>query len=65
MRYVGRLGARQTSAGGKTYVPTYRRVLRQPWIALPHNIPYVSQVRWRLRNDGLGLPSPYPAPCAG
>jgi hypothetical protein len=31
---------------------TYRRRLRQPWIASPHIINYVSQVRWRLRNDG-------------
>ncbi|MDR0936357.1 MAG: hypothetical protein LBM98_06760, partial [Oscillospiraceae bacterium] len=31
---------------------TYRRILRQPWIASPHIINYVSQVRWRLRKDG-------------
>ncbi|MDR0937233.1 MAG: hypothetical protein LBM98_11185 [Oscillospiraceae bacterium] len=35
LRYVGRLGARQSSAGSVTYVLAYRRVLRQPWIASP------------------------------
>jgi hypothetical protein len=57
-------GAKQSSAGGTTY-GTYRRIVRQPWIASPHFINYVSQVRWRLRKDGLGLPSPVPAQCAG
>ncbi|MDR0935747.1 MAG: hypothetical protein LBM98_03585 [Oscillospiraceae bacterium] len=53
------------------YVPTYRRVLRQPWIASPHIINYVSQVRRRLRKDGApgrrttGRASPAPAQCAG
>ncbi|MDR0935601.1 MAG: hypothetical protein LBM98_02840 [Oscillospiraceae bacterium] len=37
---------------------TYRRILRQPWIASPHIINYVSQVRWRLRKDGQGKPRP-------
>ncbi|MDR0936855.1 MAG: hypothetical protein LBM98_09260, partial [Oscillospiraceae bacterium] len=32
----------------------------QPWIASPHNIHYVSQVRWRLRKDGLGEAQPCP-----
>ncbi|MDR0937047.1 MAG: hypothetical protein LBM98_10240 [Oscillospiraceae bacterium] len=36
------------------YVPTYRKLLRQPWIASPHITNYVSQVRRRLRNDGQG-----------
>ncbi|MDR0935641.1 MAG: hypothetical protein LBM98_03040 [Oscillospiraceae bacterium] len=36
-----------------------RRCLRQPWIASPRFINYVSRVRWRLRKDGQGnaLPS--------
>ncbi|MDR0936957.1 MAG: hypothetical protein LBM98_09775 [Oscillospiraceae bacterium] len=38
----------------------YRRLLRQPWIASPHIIYYVSQVRWRLRNDGQGVALPCP-----
>ncbi|MDR0936791.1 MAG: hypothetical protein LBM98_08935 [Oscillospiraceae bacterium] len=42
------------------YVPTYRRILRQPWIASPHIINYVSQVRRRLRNDGQGVALPRP-----
>ncbi|MDR0937077.1 MAG: hypothetical protein LBM98_10390 [Oscillospiraceae bacterium] len=41
-------------------MPTYRRVLRQPWIASPRFINYVSQVRWRLRNDGQGVALPCP-----
>jgi hypothetical protein len=41
-----------------SYVPTYRRILRQPWIASPHFINYVSQVRRRLRKDGQGSPAP-------
>ncbi|MDR0935195.1 MAG: hypothetical protein LBM98_00765 [Oscillospiraceae bacterium] len=42
---------------------TYLRCLRQPWIASPHFINYVSQVRWRLRKDGQGdaLPSAHGA----
>ncbi|MDR0937397.1 MAG: hypothetical protein LBM98_12040 [Oscillospiraceae bacterium] len=36
-------------------IRTYRRCLRQPWIASPHIIDYVSQVRWRLRKDGQGV----------
>ncbi|MDR0935886.1 MAG: hypothetical protein LBM98_04305 [Oscillospiraceae bacterium] len=43
---------------------TYRRILRQPWIASPHIINYVSQVRWRLRNDGLGF-AQTPPPAGG
>ncbi|MDR0936766.1 MAG: hypothetical protein LBM98_08805 [Oscillospiraceae bacterium] len=39
----------------------YRRILRQPWIASPHIINYVSQVRRRLRKDG----APEGAPRAG
>ncbi|MDR0937093.1 MAG: hypothetical protein LBM98_10470 [Oscillospiraceae bacterium] len=31
-----------------------RWCLRQPWIASPHIINYVSQVRRRLRKDGQG-----------
>ncbi|MDR0935630.1 MAG: hypothetical protein LBM98_02985 [Oscillospiraceae bacterium] len=38
MRYVPRTGTKQSSAGGTTYVSTYRRCLRQPWIASPHII---------------------------
>ncbi|MDR0935342.1 MAG: hypothetical protein LBM98_01525 [Oscillospiraceae bacterium] len=51
MRYVALKPARQSSAGSVTY-GMYRRRLRQPWIASPHIINYVSQVRWRLRKDG-------------
>ncbi|MDR0935175.1 MAG: hypothetical protein LBM98_00665 [Oscillospiraceae bacterium] len=35
-----------------------RECLRQPWIASPHFINYVSQVRWRLRKDGQGAALP-------
>ncbi|MDR0936621.1 MAG: hypothetical protein LBM98_08080, partial [Oscillospiraceae bacterium] len=45
---------------GDNIQTTYRRCLRQPWIASPHNIHYVSQVRWRLRKDGLGEAQPCP-----
>ncbi|MDR0936703.1 MAG: hypothetical protein LBM98_08490 [Oscillospiraceae bacterium] len=38
----------------------YRRCLRQPWIASPRFINYVSQVRWRLRKDGQGEALPCP-----
>ncbi|MDR0936037.1 MAG: hypothetical protein LBM98_05070 [Oscillospiraceae bacterium] len=37
-----------------------RRCLRQPWIASPHIINYVSQVRRRLRKDGQGEALPCP-----
>ncbi|MDR0935262.1 MAG: hypothetical protein LBM98_01105 [Oscillospiraceae bacterium] len=37
-----------------------RRCLRQPWIASPHIIDYVSQVRRRLRKDGQGKALPCP-----
>ncbi|MDR0937675.1 MAG: hypothetical protein LBM98_13455 [Oscillospiraceae bacterium] len=43
-----------------SYVPTYLRLLRQPWIASPHIINYVSQVRRRLRKDGQGEALPCP-----
>jgi hypothetical protein len=47
---------------------TYRRILRQPWIASPHIIDYVSQVRRRLRNDGAPRAHPgqgFALPCPG
>ncbi|MDR0937038.1 MAG: hypothetical protein LBM98_10195, partial [Oscillospiraceae bacterium] len=52
MRYVVSIAAKQSSAGGITYGLRIVEVLRQPWIASPRFINYVSQVRWRLRNDG-------------
>ncbi|MDR0935415.1 MAG: hypothetical protein LBM98_01890 [Oscillospiraceae bacterium] len=38
----------------------YRTILRQTWIASPHIINYVSQVRRRLRKDGQGEALPCP-----
>ncbi|MDR0935552.1 MAG: hypothetical protein LBM98_02585 [Oscillospiraceae bacterium] len=54
MRYVGRYRCEAIQCRGDNIRLTYRRILRQPWIASPHIINYVSQVRWRLRNDGQG-----------
>ncbi|MDR0937151.1 MAG: hypothetical protein LBM98_10760 [Oscillospiraceae bacterium] len=52
-RYVGRYRCEAIQCRGDNIRSTYRTILRQPWIASPHFINYVSQVRWRLRNDGL------------
>ncbi|MDR0935220.1 MAG: hypothetical protein LBM98_00895 [Oscillospiraceae bacterium] len=54
MRYVGRYRCEAIQCRGDNIRSMYRRVLRQPWIASPHFINYVSQVRWRLRKDGGG-----------
>ncbi|MDR0936059.1 MAG: hypothetical protein LBM98_05180 [Oscillospiraceae bacterium] len=62
MRYVGRYRHEAIQCRGDNIRSTYRRIVRQPWIASPHFIDYVSQVRWRLRNDGLGRASPAVAP---
>ncbi|MDR0936614.1 MAG: hypothetical protein LBM98_08045 [Oscillospiraceae bacterium] len=64
-RYVGRYRREAIQCRGDnirptSYVPTYRGILRQPWIASPHITNYVSQVRWRLRNDGQGFALPCP-----
>ncbi|MDR0935943.1 MAG: hypothetical protein LBM98_04590 [Oscillospiraceae bacterium] len=52
MRYVLCYRCEAIQCRGGNIRPTYRKCLRQPWIASPHFINYVSQVRWRLRNDG-------------
>ncbi|MDR0936979.1 MAG: hypothetical protein LBM98_09885 [Oscillospiraceae bacterium] len=60
-RYVGRYRCEAIQCRERNIRTTYRRILRQPWIASPHIINYVSQVRRRLRNDG----APKGAPRAG
>ncbi|MDR0937129.1 MAG: hypothetical protein LBM98_10650 [Oscillospiraceae bacterium] len=64
MRYVGRYRCEAIQCREDNIRP-YRRVLRQPWIASPHIINYVSQVRRRLRKDGQGqaLPRAVTARC--
>ncbi|MDR0937697.1 MAG: hypothetical protein LBM98_13570 [Oscillospiraceae bacterium] len=52
MRYVGRYRCEAIQCRERNIRLTYRRILRQPWIASPHIINYVSQVRRRLRKDG-------------
>ncbi|MDR0935500.1 MAG: hypothetical protein LBM98_02325 [Oscillospiraceae bacterium] len=62
MRYVERIGTKQSSAGSVTYV--LRTYVSQgststlDCFAAFHR--YVSQVRRRLRNDGLGEAQPCP-----
>ncbi|MDR0937292.1 MAG: hypothetical protein LBM98_11490 [Oscillospiraceae bacterium] len=62
MRYVGRIGARQSSAGSVTYgLRTYvsqGTTSTLDCFAAYHM--YVSQVRWRLRKDGQGVALPCP-----
>ncbi|MDR0937287.1 MAG: hypothetical protein LBM98_11465 [Oscillospiraceae bacterium] len=59
-RYVGRYRCEAIQCREHNIRTTYRRILRQPWIASPHIINYVSQVRWRLRKDGQGFALPCP-----
>ncbi|MDR0937034.1 MAG: hypothetical protein LBM98_10175 [Oscillospiraceae bacterium] len=61
MRYVGCYRCEAIQCREENIRSMYRRCLRQPWIASPHIINYVSQVRWRLRKDGQGIA----LPCAG
>ncbi|MDR0935986.1 MAG: hypothetical protein LBM98_04810 [Oscillospiraceae bacterium] len=59
MRYVGCIGARQSSAGSVTYVVSQDCTSTLDCFAAYHR--YVSQVRWRLRKDGRGEA----LPCSG
>ncbi|MDR0935579.1 MAG: hypothetical protein LBM98_02730 [Oscillospiraceae bacterium] len=60
MRYVRCYRCEAIQCRGDNIRTTYRRCLRQPWIASPHITNYVSQVRRRLRKDGLGFALPCP-----
>ncbi|MDR0936867.1 MAG: hypothetical protein LBM98_09320 [Oscillospiraceae bacterium] len=60
MRYVGRYRCEAIQCRGDNIRLTYLGCLRQPWIASPHFINYVSQVRRRLRKDGQGFALPCP-----
>ncbi|MDR0935849.1 MAG: hypothetical protein LBM98_04120, partial [Oscillospiraceae bacterium] len=64
LRYVGRLGARQSSAGSVTY-GMYRTILRQPWIASPHFIGTYRKCGGGFAKTGRAKPCPVPAHCAG
>ncbi|MDR0937662.1 MAG: hypothetical protein LBM98_13385, partial [Oscillospiraceae bacterium] len=59
-RYAPRYRCEAIQCRGDNIRLTYRRILRQPWIASPHIINYVSRVRWRLRKDGQGEALPCP-----
>ncbi|MDR0937070.1 MAG: hypothetical protein LBM98_10355 [Oscillospiraceae bacterium] len=58
MRYVGRIGAKQSSAGSVTYVSTYRRIVRQPWIASPHIIGTYRKCGGGFAKTGRASPAP-------
>ncbi|MDR0936651.1 MAG: hypothetical protein LBM98_08230 [Oscillospiraceae bacterium] len=60
LQYVERYRCEAIQCRGDNIRTTYRRIVRQPWIASPHIINYVSQVRWRLRKDGQGDALPCP-----
>ncbi|MDR0935683.1 MAG: hypothetical protein LBM98_03255 [Oscillospiraceae bacterium] len=57
-------GAKQSSAGGITY-GTYRRILRQPWIASPRFNGTYRKCGGGFAKTGRAKPCPVPAPCAG
>ncbi|MDR0935879.1 MAG: hypothetical protein LBM98_04270 [Oscillospiraceae bacterium] len=59
-RYAGRYRCEAIQCREENIRLAYRRIVRQPWIASPHIINYVSQVRWRLRKDGQGEALPCP-----
>ncbi|MDR0936084.1 MAG: hypothetical protein LBM98_05305 [Oscillospiraceae bacterium] len=74
MRSTARLAIRRTLQvrsnpvpGGQhtSYVPTYRRVVRQPWIASPHINGTYRKCGGGFAKTGWAKPSPVPAQCAG
>ncbi|MDR0935951.1 MAG: hypothetical protein LBM98_04630 [Oscillospiraceae bacterium] len=46
-------------------MPTYRRILRQPWIASPHINGTYRKCGGGFAKTGWAKPSPVPAHCAG
>ncbi|MDR0937712.1 MAG: hypothetical protein LBM98_13650 [Oscillospiraceae bacterium] len=60
-RYVQGYRCEAIQCRGRNLRLTYLGCLRQPWIASPRFINYVSQMRWRLRKDGQG----FALPCSG
>ncbi|MDR0936054.1 MAG: hypothetical protein LBM98_05155 [Oscillospiraceae bacterium] len=65
MRYVGRYRCEAIQCRGETIRTTYRRILRQPWIASPHNNSTYRKCGGGFAKTGLASPSPVPAQCAG
>ncbi|MDR0935332.1 MAG: hypothetical protein LBM98_01470 [Oscillospiraceae bacterium] len=65
MRHVGRLGARQSSAGSITYGLRIVGRVRQPWIASPHINSTYRKCGGGFAKTDRGKPCPVPAQCAG
>ncbi|MDR0935901.1 MAG: hypothetical protein LBM98_04380 [Oscillospiraceae bacterium] len=64
-RYVGRYRCEAIQCRGDNIQPTYRKVLRQPWIASPHFIGTYRKCGGGFAKTGRAKPSPVPAHCAG
>ncbi|MDR0935090.1 MAG: hypothetical protein LBM98_00240 [Oscillospiraceae bacterium] len=65
MRYVGRYRCEAIQCREHNIRTTYRRILRQPWIASPHFICTYRECGGGFAMTGRAKPCPVPALCAG
>ncbi|MDR0936179.1 MAG: hypothetical protein LBM98_05795 [Oscillospiraceae bacterium] len=65
MRYAGRYRREAIQCRERNIRTTYRRILRQPWIASPHIKGTYRKCGGGFAKTGRASPCPVPAQCAG